>query len=158
MVHPILLIHRHIIPQELLDHQVHPHIWPKWGCDTLVIRPNQIGFVEGKNIFDNIFLAQVSLDWAIESDQDLVLLLLNFEKAFDKIKWDFLFPALSKVGFSPKWIKWIFPLLVRFIINQGQWRSGRKLQACKINQVRMPTCSVFFHPCNGCVGSHVGRS
>ncbi len=56
-----------------------------------MIRPNQIGFVMGKNILDNNFLAQESLEWAIESDLDLVLLLLNFEKTFDRIEWGFLF-------------------------------------------------------------------
>lgn len=61
----------------------------------------------GRNILDNNFLAQEFLEWAVESGQDLVLLLLNFEKTFDKIEWGFLFPALSKLNFSPKWIKWI---------------------------------------------------
>ncbi len=33
-----------------------------------IIRPNQKGFVEGRNILDNTFMAQESLDWAIESN------------------------------------------------------------------------------------------
>jgi hypothetical protein len=37
-------------------------------------------------------------------------LLFNFEKTFDKIEWGFLFPALSKLGFNPKWIKWVSSL------------------------------------------------
>jgi hypothetical protein len=61
----------------------------------------------GRNILDNVFLAQEFLEWATESGQDLVLLLLDFEKAVDKIEWGFLFTALSKLDFSPKWIKWI---------------------------------------------------
>jgi hypothetical protein len=35
------------------------------------------------------------------------LLLFDFEKTFDKIEWGFRFLALSKLGFSPKWIKWV---------------------------------------------------
>ncbi len=69
--------------------------------------PNQTKFVKGRCILDNTFLAQEALDWVVESDRDLVLLLLDFEKAFDMIEWGFLFPALSKLGFSPKWIQWI---------------------------------------------------
>jgi hypothetical protein len=37
----------------------------------------------------------------------LVLLLLDFEKAFNRIEWGFLFSAPSKLGFSPKWIQWV---------------------------------------------------
>ncbi len=72
-----------------------------------IICPNQTGFVEGRSILDNVFIAQESLSWAEESNQDLVLLLLDFEKAFDKIEWGFLFGALEKLGFGSTWIRWI---------------------------------------------------
>jgi len=77
---------------------------------TEIIRPNQTGFVEGRSILDNVFMAQESLGWAEESNQDLVLLLLNFEKAFNRIEWDFLFKALDKLGFSPTWVHWVASL------------------------------------------------
>ncbi len=72
-----------------------------------IIRPNQTGFVEGKSILDNTFLTQESLEWAIESNQDLVLLLLDFKKPFDRIEWSFFFTALTKLGFNNKWIQWV---------------------------------------------------
>jgi len=72
-----------------------------------IIRPNQTGFVEGRSILDNVFIAQEALSWAEESNQDLVLLLLDFEKAFDKIEWNFLFIALEKLGFEDTWIRWV---------------------------------------------------
>ncbi len=75
-----------------------------------IIRPSQTGFVEGRCILDNTFLAQEAQDWAEESNQDLVLLLLDFEKAFNKIEWSFLFEALAKLGFCPRWIRWVSSL------------------------------------------------
>jgi mannosylglycoprotein endo-beta-mannosidase len=75
-----------------------------------IIRPNQTDFEEGRSILDNDFITQDSLDWAVESDQELVLLLLDFEKAFDRIEWNFLFSALSKLGFSNTWVRWVYTL------------------------------------------------
>jgi hypothetical protein len=51
--------------------------------------------MEGRSILNNAFMAQEALEWAKKSDQDLVLLLLDFKKAFDKIEWGFLFTALA---------------------------------------------------------------
>jgi hypothetical protein len=64
----------------------------------------------GRSILDNYFLAQESLEWTIDNGHDLIMLLLDFEKTFDRIEWGFLFPAMSKLNFSPKWIKWVSSL------------------------------------------------
>jgi hypothetical protein len=47
------------------------------------------------------------MNWAEESNQDLVLLLLDFEKAFNRIEWGFLFGALEKLRFGDTWIQWV---------------------------------------------------
>ena len=36
-----------------------------------------------------------------------VILKLDFEKAYDKVKWPFLQQVLHLKGFSNKWISWI---------------------------------------------------
>jgi len=63
--------------------------------------------VEGRSILDNAFMAQEALEWAEESNKDLVLLLLDFEKTFDIIEWGFLFTALAKLGFNDTWVHWV---------------------------------------------------
>jgi len=99
----ILLISIYKILVKILAQRIHVH-------RPFVIKPNHIGFVMGRSILDNNFLALESLEWIVESEQNLVLLLLNFEKASNIIKWGFLFIGLSKLGFSPKWIKWVSSL------------------------------------------------
>jgi len=84
----------------------------------------------GKNILDNNFLAQELLKWALESEQNVVLLLLNFEKTFNRMEWGFLFNALSKLGFSPKWIKWVsslYWLTSSSVKVNGEFREDFKL-------------------------------
>jgi len=36
-----------------------------------------------------------------------IILKLDFEKAYDKVKWSFLFECLAARGFCPKWCSWI---------------------------------------------------
>lgn len=51
-----------------------------------IIRPHQTGFLKGRSIIDNIFLAFKTMEWAIESAQPMVMLLLDFEKAYNRVK------------------------------------------------------------------------
>jgi hypothetical protein len=95
----------------------------------LVIRPNQTGFVEGRSILNNNFLVEEALVWAAESNQDFVLLLLDFEKTFDKIM-GLPLPNLIQTGFLPHLDSMdLFPLLACVLINQskqGTWRGLKK--------------------------------
>ncbi len=111
----------------------------------LVIRANQIGFVEGRNILDNNFLAQEALVLAIENGQDLVLLLLNFEKTFDRIEWGFLFPTLSKLGFCPTWIQWISSLywFASSSVKVNK-EPGEKLRFAKLVKQGYPLAPYLF--------------
>ena len=44
--------------------------------------------------------------WAQESKQDLVILLLDFKKDYDRINWSFLKAVMRKLGFAQEWIEW----------------------------------------------------
>lgn len=71
-----------------------------------IIRPSQTGFVPGHSILDNIFAAEESMQWVVESRQNLVLMLLDYEKAFDRVNWTFLQEVMCKLGFDETFIKW----------------------------------------------------
>lgn len=54
------------------------------------ILPSQTGFVPNMCILDNIFLAFEAMEWTLENKQELSMLLLDFEKAYDRVNWTFL--------------------------------------------------------------------
>lgn len=50
------------------------------------------------------------MEWVEESDKKLVLLLLDFEKTFNHINWDFLFFVFQTLGICEQWIQWVLAL------------------------------------------------
>jgi hypothetical protein len=71
------------------------HILPK------LINNSQIGFIKGRYILENLITAWEAMDWAKCSRQNSTLLLLDFEKAYDRIEWNFIIMVLQSFGFPP---------------------------------------------------------
>ena len=74
------------------------------------ILPSQTGFVPNRCILDNIFLAFEAIAWTKENKQELSMLLLDFEKAYDRVNWTFLREVMAKMGFHNKWIEQVMSL------------------------------------------------
>jgi hypothetical protein len=69
------------------------------------------------------------------SKQQGYVLKLNYEKAYDKVNWNFLLDVLDKRGFGGKWIGWIRKILIRgsvgLIINNTEgefFQTGKGLR------------------------------
>lgn len=95
------------------------------------ILPSQTGFVPNRCILDNVFLAFEAIEWALENKQDLSLLLLDFEKAYDRVSWKFLFQAMERMGFSITWINQVMSLNTNAsaaIIINGEQSTTFRLQ------------------------------
>jgi exonuclease III len=74
------------------------------------ILPSQTGFVPNRCILDNVFLAFEAIEWTLENKQDLSMLLLDFEKAYDRVNWTFLRETMEIMGFSNKWVNQVMSL------------------------------------------------
>jgi hypothetical protein len=68
--------------------------------------------MKGWSIIDNVFLAIKAMDWSMETRQPMVMLLLDFEKAYDRVEWGFLEGTLIKLGFNSTWISWVRALYI----------------------------------------------
>ena len=95
------------------------------------ILPSQTGFVPNRCILDNIFLAFEAIEWTLESNQNISMLLLDFEKAYDRVSWKFLSQTMEKMGFHDTWIKQVMSLNINAsatILVNGEQTKNFKLQ------------------------------
>ena len=73
-----------------------------------IIRATQIGFVHDRSTM--FFPFREATHSAPESLQDITLLLLDFENAYDTVDWRFLMGIMGRLGFNDYWISWVSPL------------------------------------------------
>ncbi|RVW53508.1 Transposon TX1 uncharacterized 149 kDa protein [Vitis vinifera] len=71
------------------------------------IHSTQGTFVQGRQILDAVLITNEIVDEKRRSGEEGVVFKIDFEKAYDHVKWDFLDHVLEKKGFSSKWRIWM---------------------------------------------------
>lgn len=72
------------------------------SCITKVISDKQFWFIKGRCILDCV-VALHEIIHEVKKKQDGIILKVDFEKAYDKVNWNFLYKMLKNKGFSDKW-------------------------------------------------------
>ena len=72
-----------------------------------IINEDQKGFIKGRYIGENIRMVFDALFYAQLQQKPGLLVLIDFEKAFDSISCDFLHEVLKKFNFGPYMQKWV---------------------------------------------------
>ena len=75
--------------------------------DLEIINPDQIGYMQNRFCGENIRLISDIIDYCTLLKTPCLILLADFEKAFDKISWNFLHCCLKRFGFGSSFQKWI---------------------------------------------------
>ena len=70
-----------------------------------LIHPDQAGFIPNHSIFDHICLAKAILNYAEATEEDGVILALDQEKAYDKIRHNYLWKTLEVFHLPQPFIK-----------------------------------------------------
>ncbi|KAF1318181.1 putative Pollike protein, partial [Globisporangium splendens] len=88
-----------------------------------LIHTDQKAFVKGRSIHHHVrFLADLQ-DLITNLDDEAYAMFLDFEKAFDRVNWDYMFRVLEKIGCGSAFIQWVRLLYTRpqahLLINQN---------------------------------------
>jgi hypothetical protein len=68
-----------------------------------VIKPTQTAFIPGRHILEGVVVLHETIHELHRKKLDGVLFKIDFEKAYDKVKWPFLQQVLRMKGFDPIW-------------------------------------------------------
>jgi hypothetical protein len=72
-----------------------------------VISPTQSAFLPGRNIMEGVVVLHETLHELHRRQLDGVVFKIDFEKAYDKVKWPFVRQTLRMKGFDDKWCAWV---------------------------------------------------
>ena len=84
-------------------------IFTKVGTNRLtqiahsVVQPSQPAFMSGRHILKGVVVLHETLHEIHSKKLDGVIFKVDFEKAYDKVKWPFLQQAMRMKGFSEAW-------------------------------------------------------
>nr|GEY75654.1 RNA-directed DNA polymerase, eukaryota, reverse transcriptase zinc-binding domain protein [Tanacetum cinerariifolium] len=67
----------------------------------------QSAFVANIQILDGPFIINELISWCKYKKTKAMIFKVDFEKAFDSVRWDYLDDILNKFGFGAKWKNWI---------------------------------------------------
>jgi hypothetical protein len=68
-----------------------------------IIKPTQTAFLPGRNIMEGAVILHETIHELHTKKQNGVIFKIDFEKAYDKVKWNFLQQTLRMKGVDPKW-------------------------------------------------------
>nr|GEX33926.1 RNA-directed DNA polymerase, eukaryota, reverse transcriptase zinc-binding domain protein [Tanacetum cinerariifolium] len=63
--------------------------------------------IKGSNILDGPLILNEVIEWYRKRKKQLMIFKVDFEKAFDSLRWDFLDLVMAKLGFGIRWRNWI---------------------------------------------------
>jgi hypothetical protein len=88
-------------------------IFTKVGTNRLnkvaktMVSQTQTAFMPGRNIMEGVVILHETIHELHTKKYNGVIFKIDFEKAYDKVKWSFLQQTLCMKGFSHKWCRWI---------------------------------------------------
>jgi len=72
-----------------------------------VVDESQSAFLKGRGIIDSVLMANEVVEDIRRRGRSGLCLKVDFEKAYDSVRWEFLYDMLQRMGFHHRWVMWI---------------------------------------------------
>lgn len=113
-----------------------------------IISKNQTGFIKGRNILEGVVVLHEVLHELHRSKARSLIMKIDFEKAYDRVRWEFLEQVMEGKGFPPKWINWVMQTIRegRVCINVNGERSAyfRTFRGLRQEDLLSPYCLILW--------------
>ncbi|XP_057432167.1 uncharacterized protein LOC130724918 [Lotus japonicus] len=76
-----------------------------------VIHENQFAFLGGRNMLDSVVVLNEVIQATKKVKKQTLLFKVDYEKAYDSVRWEFLSYMMQRMQFSSRWICWIMGCL-----------------------------------------------
>ncbi|KAH9147104.1 hypothetical protein AeRB84_009203, partial [Aphanomyces euteiches] len=73
----------------------------------ILVHPTQSGFIKGRSMNDHIHLIQALQHRATRTNEEWYATFLDFAKAYDMVRWSFLFEVLERMNIGPEFRDWV---------------------------------------------------
>jgi len=82
-----------------------------------IIDERQSAFIQGRHLLHSVLIANEVMEEAKRSQKPCLVFKVDYKKAYDSVSWSFLSHMMSRLGFCPKWIKWIMGCLTSATVS-----------------------------------------
>ncbi|GJW94067.1 RNA-directed DNA polymerase, eukaryota [Tanacetum coccineum] len=72
-----------------------------------LVSNTQSAFIKNRQILDGPFILNEIIAWCKRKKRQSLIFKVDFAKAYDSVRWDFLLEVLDAFGFGPRWCSWI---------------------------------------------------
>jgi hypothetical protein len=129
----------------------------EWVAEKLILQ-NKSAFMKGINIMYGIMTLHEVLHETKRNQEVGIILKLDFEKAYDKICWEFLFESLRLRGFHEKWCGWIKDVVTGTVAVKINKKVGPYFLSKKGVRQGDPLSPILFNMAADCLTRMVRKA